>query len=132
MNPIVFLTTEDVLRIQRHLVDFYGGEGGIRDIGLLESAVAMPMSMFGGDFLHKDIHEMAAAYLFHIVQNHPFLDGNKRAGAMTAFVFLKLNRYTLTATTDEFYELVLAVAEGKTGKSEVAAFFRSHTEQRDS
>lgn len=72
MKEIVFLTREDVLRMQRHLIDVYGGEGGVRDPGLLESAVAMPKAMFGGTWLHTDIFEMAAAYLFHIVMNLRF------------------------------------------------------------
>ena len=79
MKNAIFLTTEDVLKMQRHQVDVYGGEHGLRDFGLLESAIAMPQSMFDGKFLHEDIYAMAAAYLFHLVKNHPFIDGNKRA-----------------------------------------------------
>ena len=66
----------------------YGGLPGLRDEGLLESAVAQAVATFGGEYLHNDIFQMAAAYLFHIVQNHPFVDGNKRAGAAAAVVFL--------------------------------------------
>ena len=127
MKGFVFLDAEDVLHMQRHLVDVYGGEDGVRDLGLLESAVAMPQATFGGKWLHTDIFEMAAAYLFHIVKNHPFVDGNKRAGALSAFVFLQLNGYDLTATPNEFSEIVLAVAEGRLDKSGVADFFRRHT-----
>ena len=91
MNKSLFLTCERVLRLHAELIGKYGGTPGVRDPGLLESAIAMPQSSFGGQFLHGDVVEMAAAYLFHIVQNHPFLDGNKRTGAASAIVFLAIN-----------------------------------------
>lgn len=84
----------------------------------------MPQAGFGDHYLHTDLFEMAAAYLYHIVQNHPFLDANKRTGAMAAFTFLKLNGLTLTAKYTEFEDLILCVAKGKAGKSIVAEFFR--------
>jgi death-on-curing protein len=96
-------------------------------MGLLKSAVAMPQASFGGEFLHTDLFEMAAAYLFHIVQNHAFLDGNKRVGAMAAFTFLKSNGFTLTARDTDFEHIVLAVAEGRLGKAAVAEFLRRHS-----
>lgn len=79
MDP-EYLTTEDVLEIHADQIERYGGSGGIRDRGLLEAAVAMPQASFDGQLLHGDLFEMAAAYLYHLVQNHPFVDGNKRAG----------------------------------------------------
>jgi len=99
----------------------------VRDCGLLQSAVAMPAAGFGGKFLHSDLCEMAAAYLFHIVQNHPLVDGNKRAGAVAAYVFLALNNVRMTAGSDAYAELVLSVARGETAKSAVAEFFRANT-----
>ena len=72
-----FLQTSDLLRLHTDQITRYGGDPGIRDLGLLGSAIAQPQAGFGGQFLHADIFEMAAAYLFHIVQNHPCLDGNK-------------------------------------------------------
>ena len=84
----------------------------------------MPQASFGGQFLHKDLFEMAAAYLYHIVQNHAFLDGNKRAGAATAIVFLAMNDVELQADEDALVELTLAVAKGEAGKGEIAEFFR--------
>jgi death-on-curing protein len=77
MLPL-FLDIDRVLRTHRSLIERYGGAEGIRDVGLLHSAIAMPQASFGGEFLHKNLFEMAAAYLYHIVQNHPFVDGNKR------------------------------------------------------
>ena len=89
MNPEPeFLTVEDVLQIHDEQLSAYGGATGIRDQGLLESAVAMPQASFGGAYLHEDLPHMAAAYAFHIAQNQPFLDGNKRTGLVAALVFL--------------------------------------------
>ena len=126
MEP-VFLTLEEVVAIHRDQIERYGGSLGVRDWGLLESAVAMPAAAFGGQYLHTDLCEMAAAYLFHIVQNHPFIDGNKRAGAVAADVFLALNDTTLIAREDDYAELVLAVARGDSSKSAAAEFFRANT-----
>ncbi len=86
-----FLIVEDVLEIHEMQLERYGGGDGLRDQGLLESAVAQPQATFGGEFVHDGLLSMAAAYLFHIVSNHPFLDGNKRAGLLAALVFLDLN-----------------------------------------
>ena len=125
MDPI-FLTLDDVIEIHREMIARYGGSDGIRDKGLLESAVATAQAGFGGDYVHTDIFEMAAAYLFHIVKNHPFIDGNKRTGAMAAFVFLKLNKLTLAADENQFERIVIAVAKSKFEKREIAEFFKKH------
>ena len=96
-------------------------------MGLLQSAIAMPSASFGGQFLHSDLFEMAAAYLFHITQNHPFIDANKRVGAVSAIVFLALNDIELDAKEVEFEKMVLQVAEGKSGKETVATFLRDNS-----
>src|SRR5947208_1858403 len=88
MQPPEFLTLHEVLGIHANQIELYGGSLGIRDQGLLEAALAQPEATFGGDYLHHDIYEMAAAYLFHLVQNHPFIDGNKRVGTVAATVVL--------------------------------------------
>jgi len=85
MEPI-FLTLDEVMEIHDHQMELHGGNTSIRDFDLLESAVAQPYSGFGDDYFHKDLYEMAAAYLYHITQNHPFVDGNKRTGAQAADV----------------------------------------------
>jgi death-on-curing protein len=121
-----FISLQDALRIHKEQIERYGGSPGVRDIGLLESAVAMPQAGLGGQYFHTDLFEMAAAYLFHIVKNHPFVDGNKRVGAATALVFLELNGRGAEASNDEVVSITLAVAEGKAGKSAVAEFFRKH------
>jgi len=94
-----FLSIDDVLILHANQVDLYGGEHGVRHPGLLESAVAQPQASFGGTLLHEFPFEMAAAYLYHIVQNHPFFDGNKRTGAASAIVFSALNALRLTSTS---------------------------------
>jgi len=121
-----FLTTEDVLSIHADQIEQYGGEDGVRDLGLLEAAVAMPRASFGGAFLHADMFEMAAAYLFHIVQNHPFVDGNKRAGTAAALVFLDLNGIEVNIAEDALVALVLSVAQGQTDKPQIATALRDH------
>ena len=85
-----------------------------------------PQASFGGQYLHKDLFEMAAAYLYHIVQNHPFLDGNNRTGAAAAIIFLAMNDIEIDADEDGLVELTLSVACGNSGKPEIAEFFRSH------
>jgi len=86
----------------------------------------MPMAQFSGQYLHTDVYEMAAAYLFHIVQNHPFVDANKRTGATAADVFLTLNGLELHAEESKYERLILSVAEGKTDKAAITKFFRQH------
>jgi death-on-curing protein len=121
---LTFLSLSEVVEIHQDQMARYGGEPGIRDIGLLKSAVSMPSATFGSEFLHTSIYEMAAAYIFHIVKNHPFIDGNKRTGAVAALVFLILNGYNFNASEDDFAEMVLAVAKGEMSKSEIAIFIR--------
>jgi death-on-curing protein len=125
-----FLTTDEVLAIHQDQIERYGGSSGIRDPGLLDAAVAMPQSSFGGALLHADLFEMAAAYLFHIVQNHPFVDANKRAGAAAALVFLDLNGIEVEIADDALVALVLSVAQGQATKAEVAAALREHSANR--
>ncbi|WP_309894222.1 type II toxin-antitoxin system death-on-curing family toxin [Archangium sp.] len=116
-----FLTLEDVLDIHTQQLARFGGGEGMRDRGLLESALAQPQATFGGEYVHPSLWEMAAAYLFHIVSNHPFIDGNKRVGLLAALVFLELNGTTLTQGSEELYELTMAVAAGSMTKAEVTA-----------
>ena len=116
-----FLDVEDVLEIHATQLEVYGGSAGLRDRGLLESAVAQPQASFGGQLAHDGLFAMAAAYLFHIVSNHPFVDGNKRAGLLAAVVFLDLNGINLDRPSEALYELTIGVAEGRIGKPVVAA-----------
>ena len=130
MKGPVFLGLDEVVEIHRDQIERYGGSPAIRDIELLQSAVAMPAAGIGENYFHTDIHEMAAAYLFHIIRNHPFIDGNKRTGAVAAVVFLYLNGMELDADEESFEALVRSVAEGKADKAAAAGFFRKHARKR--
>jgi len=124
---VSFLSLDEVLALHADQISRYGGEAGVRDLGLLKSALAMPQARFGGQWLHPTLHEMAAAYLFHLIRNHPFIDGNKRAGLVCAIAFLGLNGLELIADPDDLVELVLGVAEGRTDKAQVAVFLKANT-----
>lgn len=123
---IRFLGIDEVLAIHRDQVERYGGAVGVRDLGLLESAVAAPEASFDGVFLHGSLPEMAAAYLYHLAQNHPFLDGNKRVAAAAMFLFLYINDLELDCTEDELVDLTLGVASSKVTKAEIAVFLGTH------
>ncbi|UWX58711.1 type II toxin-antitoxin system death-on-curing family toxin [Chlorobaculum sp. MV4-Y] len=125
-----FLELHEVLHIHHDQITRYGGTLGVRDMGLLTSAIAMPTATFKGDFLHTDIHEMAAAYLFHLVRSCPFLDGNKRVGAVSAIVFLALNGYDFEAPEDDLVEMVCGVARSELEKTDVALFMRMWSGKR--
>ncbi len=126
MSP-VFLSLDEVIEIHQDMIERYGGSAGIRDMGLLQSAVAVPQASFGGEFLHTDLFEMAAAYLFHIVQNHPFIDGNKRVGSAAAMVFLELNGVEAKVSNELLAATVLDLAQGKIAKAAIAEFLRTHS-----
>ena len=129
MNAIPrFLSVEEILELHERLVERFGGSHGLRDLGMLESAVAMPHAGFGDSYLHEDIFEMAAAYLFHVVMNHPFVDGNKRTGTHAALVFLADNGLAVTLSQDEKYDLVIGVCEGTVTKRALASAFRENAQ----
>ena len=131
MNPEpVFLSLAETLEIHAYQIGHFGGSDGLRSQEMVESAIGIPSSTFGGAYLHPTVPDMAAAYLFHLVENHPFLDGNKRVGTMSALVFLELNEYDFDATDDELTEVVLQVASGKMPKDALFLFFRQHSRSR--
>lgn len=115
-----FLTLDDVLALHAGSIQSFGGDAGIKDLGLLESALGMPQSTFDGQDLHETLAEKAAAYLYHIVKNHPFVDGNKRTGLAAALVFLELNGFRFEATDEALIALTLEVASGVRSKASVA------------
>lgn len=126
-----FLTLEEVLTIQARQIALFGGDEGLRDSGLLESAISQPKAQFGGHYLHRDLFEMAAAYLFHLVMNHPFVDGNKRVGLMSAMHFLELNGVSIDVPIPTLVDFVIGVTQGVNGKPEITEFFRTHTSDAD-
>ena len=123
-----FLTLTEVLLILQDQITRYGGEFGVRDLGLLSSAIAVPQASFSGEALHEDLYEMAAAYAFHICQNHPFVDGNKRVGLAAALVFLDLNGITLSDPEGRLYNMMMKVASGKLSKVAIAPILKSLAE----
>lgn len=123
---VVFLTLDEVLALHADQIARYGGRLGVRDLGLLESALAVPAATFGGRYLHRDLDEIAAAYLFHLVNDHPFIDGNKRVGLMAMLAFLGLNNLRFEADEDEVTELVWAIARGKVSKPDATVFVKQH------
>lgn len=127
MSEVLFLTIPEVLEIHGEQIDLYGGDTGVREPALLESALAAPRSGMYGEYFHADVFDMAAAYLFHIVQNHPFVDGNKRTGLACAYLFLAINGYEFDCDPDELADMVFEVAKGRLDKAGVAAFVRMHT-----
>ena len=129
MEPL-FLSLEEVLEIHRQQIERYGGASGVRDLALLESAIAQPQASFWKEFLHASIPAMAAAYLFHICRNHPFVDGNKRVAANAAITFLLMNDWEPTFTEDALVDAVLAVASSSMTKEDLVQFFQVYSAPR--
>lgn len=126
MAAVVFLQVDDVLAVHRRVIEEFGGDGGLRDRGLLESAVAMPRATFDGQELHADLAEKAAASFYHLCANHPFVDGNKRVAVAAAELFLLLNGRELIADDDAIEELAMGTADGRIAKARVIEFFARH------
>ena len=125
-----FLSLAEVVEIHSDQIRRYGGSPDILDLAMLQSAVAAPRAAFSGELLHHDIYAMAAAYLFHVVRNHPFVDGNKRTGTVAALVFLAMNGVRFEAEGRALETLVLSVARGDAAEDEVAGFLRAHSRSR--
>ena len=119
VDPL-FLTDEDVVAIHADQFGEFGGAQGIRDPGLLSSAVAQPRATFGGAFLHADLYDMAAAYLYHLTKNHPFVDGNKRTAMIAALEFLDLNGVDVETEAPSLFDLLVGVAAGRVSKIDAA------------
>ena len=126
-SEIRFLSVGDVLMIHEDTIRHEGGLAGVRDLHLLVSAVMMPQQQFGGSYLHDGVTGMAAAYLYHICQNHPFHDGNKRAAALAALVFLDANGQTCLPEPEDLERITLSVASSETGKEQLTAWMRKAT-----
>ncbi len=125
-----FLTFADVIRIHVDQIERYGGQVGIRDLGLLQSALAMPRASFGQEWLHRDLYEMAAAYAFHVSQNQPFVDGNKRTGLVCALAFLEINDVSIADVEGRLYDAMMDVASGVLDKLGLAGVFRALSQER--
>ena len=127
MSPL-FLTLDEVLSLHSEQIRLFGGSSGIRDLGLLQSALGNVEATFDDAFLHETIFAMAAAYLHGICRNHPFIDGNKRTAVAAALTFLEMNGAEVDADEDEFYNLVIGVAEGHSSKAAITVFLEKHAQ----
>lgn len=121
MKAIRFLTLSEILLIAQNQINLYGGAFAIRDSSLLSSALAMPEASFEGAYLHKSLFEMAAAYIYHLTQNHPFVDGNKRVGLAAGLVFLELNCIHVKDPDGKLYRMMIRVATGKADKAAITS-----------
>lgn len=130
MTEFYFLSLEQIHDLHRESLERYGGADGVRDAGLLDAAVAMPAAQFGGEYLHASLYDKAAAYLFHLCQNHPYRDGNKRTALAAALLFLDAHGRACTASVDQLEQLTLAVARSELDKPTIAAFFEQYTTPR--
>ena len=126
MTEPFFLTLAEVIEIHTDQIQRYGGQAGLRDLALLESAIGQPEASFAGEWLHPDRYEMAAAYAYHLCQNHPFIDGNKRTAlATTALVFLELNNITILDPRRRLKNAMIRIASGKMRKEDFAKLLRT-------
>jgi len=116
---IHFIPESVVLAIHDDQIRLYGGAYGVRDIGALDASLHMPQATFGGEFLHTTIFAMAAAYGFHLCQNHPFIDGNKRTAGMVMFTFLQLNGIEPNASEPDYYAVMMSIASGQMRKEQL-------------
>ena len=132
MHEPLFLTLAEAIEVHTDQITRYGGQDGVRDFGLLESALAQPEASFAGRWLHKDIYEMAAAYAYHLCQNHPFIDGNKRTALACALLFLELNGVSVSDPKGLLQGAMLNVAAGRMNKAALAQLLRAlpYTKQK--
>ena len=121
---MIFLSVEEVIQVHDELINIYGGLPGIRDLGLLISSVEMPKAALFEKYLHESVFDKASAYLYHIVCNHAFLDGNKRTGAACALIFLNQNGIQFKYDIKILEEIVCMVAQRKISKDEISEFFQ--------
>lgn len=119
-----FLDLEIVLKIHSRQIEKFGGSDGIRDQGLLESSLAQPQATFAGELLHPNIYEQAAAYLFHLTMNHPFIDGNKRTAFAVMDTFIRVNGYQLNFSNEDAYNLVIKVANHQLDKQNLISYLK--------
>lgn len=127
MKNIIFIPKNIILLFHEQLIQTYGGAFGIRDEKLLESALEQPKAIFGGKFLHDTIIKMAAAYGYHLCNNHPFIDGNKRITLVAMDVFLQRNGYEIVASEKETYLIMIALSSGELTKDELACWLMNNT-----
>lgn len=125
-----YLTLKEVLELHANVIARWGGAPEIRDIGMLESAIAQPQMTFGGQELYPDVAAKASAIGFSLVCNHPFIDGNKRVGYAAMETFLVMNGYELECSVDETEQIFLSVASGTTRRQDLLDWLKTHMKVR--
>lgn len=121
---IEFLTLAEAIEIHKNQLDLYGGESGIRDYNLLNSAIYFPQSTFDSHFLLENLFDMAAAYIYHISENHPFIDGNKRTALVCGLVFLDFNGIEIDDPDGLLYKMMMKAASGKSNKEKISGMLK--------
>ena len=127
MKEPVWIRTIEALAFRSQQIALFGGSDGIRDAGLLDSALARPRNLFAYSEGLVTMADMAAAYAFGISSNHPFVDGNKRTAMQVSFVFLEFNGFPVTASQEDACVTFLRLAAGEISESELALWFAEHT-----
>lgn len=129
MKKYKYLTLVQVLAVHDQMIKRFGGSHGVRDIGLVESAVARPRATFGGEDLYTDVFSKAAALLQSLLKNHPFTDGNKRTALSSAGIFLKMNGYILINTHEEEVKFSLKVDNQRLSVEEITAWLKKNSKR---
>lgn len=129
MKEPIWFTLEEVFALHERQIARFGGSAGLRDRGMLESALARPRNLWSSGDPAPDIAALAAAYAFGIIKNHPFVDGNKRVGYVLARVFLLKNGWDIEASAEEKYLTFYSVAAGERSEEELMLWVRNHTQQ---
>lgn len=127
MKRVIYITLDVVLAIHDDMIERYGGSHGIRDLGLIQSALARPQASFGGEDLYPTILAKAAALFHSLIFNHAFMDGNKRTSMTTTARFLYINGYELIAEKEEFVDFPLRVENKHLSLEEIAEWLKKHT-----
>ena len=127
---IKFLKKEIILTFHQDQLSRYGGKTGVRDEKLLDSAIAQPEMSFKGEYVHEDLFHMAAAYGYHLCQNHPFYDGNKRTALIAMYIFLYANGYQLIADKKGLFAIMMNLAKGSVSKGELREFLKKNSIKR--
>jgi death-on-curing protein len=127
VTTVHFIPEEVVLTIHADLIQRYGGQTGLRDRNLLESALAQPRMTVGGKFAHKTIFDKAAAYGYHLCKNHPFIDGNKRVAFVLMDIFLQRNGWEIVAHEEDAYSLMVELSSSKISKIQLALWLKTHS-----
>ena len=121
-----YLTREQVIKLHQALIEASGGSSGIRDVGMLDSALKTPLQTFDENELFPSVLDKAARLAFGLIKNHPFIDGNKRIGTHAMLIFLALNGITLSYNDEELIDIILKVASGKANENDLYTWIKNH------